>query len=184
MLSWGGSLFEYLTSLIFFKVHKESLLGRTANVAINAHIKYGKKYKTPWGMGESAYSALDLNNNYQYQIFGHPELGLKRDLKDYLVVAPYTTVLSLAFKPKEATSNMRKMIKSKFMGRYGFYDAIDYGARLEKGSQNSVGVPAKIYYAHHQGFSLQSLNNQVNHERVHSLFLSYPRVEALDTILE
>ncbi len=184
LVSWGGSLFEYLTSLIFFKVHKESLLGRTANVAINAHIKYGKKYKIPWGMGESAYSALDLNNNYQYQIFGHPELGLKRDLKDYLVVAPYTTVLSLAFKPKEATLNMRKMIKSKFMGRYGFYDAIDYGAKLEDGSQNSVGVPAKIYYAHHQGFSLQSLNNQVNHERVHSLFLSDPRVEALDTIFE
>lgn len=182
--SWGGSLFEYLTSLIFFKVHNESLLGRTAKFAIEGHIEYGKNHQVPWGMGESAYSALDLNNNYQYQIFGHPSLGLKRDLKDFLVVAPYTTIMSLAFKPKEAIVNLRKMIKAKFLGRYGFYDAIDYSSVLDDEKPNKVGLPARIYYAHHQGFSLQALNNQVHDNRIYSLFSSDPRVEALDTLFE
>jgi len=182
--SWGGSLFEYLTSLIFFKVHRESLLGHTAEVAIESHIKYGRMQQTPWGMGESAYSSLDLNNNYQYQIFGHPSLGLKRDLKDFLVVAPYTTIMSLAFNPKAAVSNLKRMIKSKFFGKYGFYDAIDYTASLEKGEFQKTGSPAKIYYAHHQGFSLQALNNQINQDRVYSLFSSDPRVESLDTLFE
>lgn len=182
--SWGGSLFEYLTSLIFFKVHSESLLGHTAKLAIEGHIKYGQKYQVPWGMGESAYSALDINNNYQYQIFGHPALGFKRDLKDYLVVAPYTTVMSLAFKPKAAIANLRTMIKSKFFGRYGFYDAIDYTSNLDNKGSNRINVPAKIYYAHHQGFSLQALNNQINHGRISSLFASDPRVESLDTLFE
>jgi len=182
--SWGGSLFEYLTSLIFFKVHEKSLLGHTAELAIEGHIKYGEKNQVPWGMGESAYSALDLNNNYQYQIFGHPSLGFKRDLKDYLVVAPYTTIMSLAFKPKQAVANLRRMISSKFIGRYGFYDAIDYTEGFNNKKSNKESNLAKIYYAHHQGFSLQALNNQINKDRIHSLFASDPRVESLDTLFE
>lgn len=182
--SWGGSLFEYLTSLIFFKVHPESLLGHTAQLAVEGHIKYGQKYQIPWGMGESAYSALDLNSNYQYQIFGHPVLGFRRDLKDYLVVAPYTTIMSLAFKPKEAITNLRQLIKSKLMGRYGFYDAIDYTSSMDNKWSKKVGIPVKIYYAHHQGFSLQSLNNQINQNRLQTLFASDPRVESLDTLFE
>ena len=182
--SWGGSLFEYLTSLIFFRVHSKSLLGSTAGLAIEGHIKYGNKYRVPWGMGESAYSAMDLNNNYQYQIFGHPALGFKRDLKDYLVVAPYATIMSLAFKPKIAMANLRRLIKSRFLGRYGFYDAIDYTAVLDNRDYGRAGIPAKIYYAHHQGFSLQALNNQINGGRMHSLFFSDPRVESLDTLFE
>lgn len=182
--SWGGSLFEYLTSLIFFKVHKESLLGHTANKAIEGHIQYGNKYGVPWGMGESAYSALDLNSNYQYQIFGHPSLGFKRDLKDYLIVAPYTTIMALAYKPRKAIANLKRMIKSNFLGRYGFYDAIDYTYCLENNAFSKKGVPAKIYYAHHQGFSLQALNNQINQDRIYSLFAADPRVESLDTLFE
>ncbi len=182
--SWGGSLFEYLTSLIFFKAHPESLLGQTARSAITGHIKYGRKYHVPWGMGESAYSALDLNNNYQYQIFGHPDLGFKRDLKNFLVVAPYTTIMSLAFKPKLALSNLRRLIKLNLLSRYGFYDAIDFSSRLKDQNDNQPGFPVKIYYAHHQGFSLQALNNQINRDRMHKLFIKDPRVEALDTLFE
>ena len=182
--SWGGSLFEYLTSLIFFKVHEKSLLGHTAELAIQGHIKYGRKNKVPWGMGESAYSTLDLNNNYQYQIFGHPSLGFKRDLKDYLVVAPYTTIMSLAFKPKQAVANIRRMINNKFIGRYGFYDAIDYTESFSGKKTDKEAHLAKIYYAHHQGFSLQALNNQINKDRIHSLFALDPRVESLDTLFE
>ncbi len=182
--SWGGSLFEYLTSVIFFKVHKESLLGKTASLAIKAHIKYGQKNCIPWGMGESAFSALDLNNNYQYQIFGHPDLGFRRDLKDFLVIAPYTTIMSLAFSPAKALSNLRKMLKKNFIGRYGFYDAIDYTKDFKNNKHHKKANLAKIYYAHHQGFSLQSLNNQINNDRIYTLFSNDARVESLDTLWE
>ncbi len=183
LASWGGSLFEYLTSLIFFKVHNHSLLGQAANVAINSHIKYARNFEVPWGMGESAYSALDLNNNYQYQIFGHPSLGFRRDLKDFLVVAPYTTMMALAFKPKQALANLKRLVQDNFLGRYGFYDAIDYNVTL-KTNKNKIGQPAKIYYAHHQGFALQALNNQINQDRIRNLFMSDPRVQMLDALLE
>jgi len=181
--SWGGSLFEYLTSHIFFKTHKESLLGKSAIVSVNSHIRYAQKYDVPWGIGESAHATLDLNNNYQYQIFGHPDLGFRRDLKDYLVSAPYTTLMSLSFKPKLALKNIRSLIKADLLGRYGFYDAIDYTEKL-KNYDNSKGTVAKIYYAHHQGFSLQALSNELLQDRIRSLFMSDPRVEALDTLLE
>ncbi|MFA7252834.1 MAG: glucoamylase family protein [Candidatus Paceibacterota bacterium] len=181
--SWGGSLFEYLTSHIFFKAHDKSLLGESAQVSINSHIQYAQKYGVPWGIGESAHATLDLNSNYQYQIFGHPDLGFRRDLKDYLVAAPYTTLMSLSFKPKQALKNIRSLIRENLLGRYGFYDAIDYTEKL-KDQANSKGTVAKIYYAHHQGFSLQALSNELNQDRIRSLFMSDPRVEALDTLLE
>ncbi|MFA6094896.1 MAG: glucoamylase family protein [Candidatus Paceibacterota bacterium] len=182
LYSWGGSLFEYLTSLLFLDVHDESILGTAARVAIASHIQYGRTKRTPWGMGESAYNSFDINQNYQYQIFGHPDLGLKRGLSEYLVVAPYTTVLSLPFEPVLAVKNLRRLIREGVSGEYGLYDAVDFVD--EQGSRFRKGVPAKIYYAHHQGFILSALNNTLNNGRLRKLFHSDNRVASADAVLE
>ena len=181
LISWGGSLFEYLTSLIFFEVHEESLLGSTANAAIKVHFNHAKTQNTLWGMGESAYCQFDLNKQYQYQIFGSPKLGLKRNLNDFLVVAPYTSALAMPFYPHKAVRNLKKFAKIGASGIYGFYDALDYMSgdkRLKK------PVPTKVYYAHHQGFTLASLVNVLLENRMQKLFHSNLRVRALDVLFE
>ncbi len=167
LISWGGSLFEYLTSLIFLDPHPESVLGACAKTAVSSHMRYAKKFKIPWGMGESGFNLLDLNQNYQYQIFGVPELGLKRGLGDYLVVAPYTTALSLRIAPQKSVKNLKRLIKEGVWGRYGFYDAIDYTTTT--GKRAKYGAPVKTHYAHHQGFVVASLTNAVFSGRIHSL---------------
>ena len=180
-VSWGGSLFEYLMPLLFYKVHAYSLFGTSSRIAIDAHEKYAP-WRTPWGMGESAYNATDINQNYQYQIFGHPQLGLKRDLGNYLVVAPYTTMLALPFGPRKAVKNLKTLIKEGAFGKFGYYDSVDYldqsGKRLRK------GVPAKIYYAHHQGFVMTALCNAILGNEIKELFHSDLRVKSGEVLLE
>ncbi|MFA6376518.1 MAG: glucoamylase family protein, partial [Candidatus Paceibacterota bacterium] len=182
LVSWGGSLFEYLTSLIFFPVHSESFLGKAARSAIRIQMKDAQKHGIIWGMGESAYYQFDENNQYQYQIFGSPKIGLKRNLIDFLVVAPYTTALSMPFFPGKAADNLRDFFRLGCRGRYGFYDSLDY-----LGVANSDGKKAKqakVYYAHHQGFTLASLANVLGNNRIQYLFHSNPMVRSLDILFE
>jgi len=182
LVSWGGSLFEYLTSLIFFPVHSESLLGSTARSAVKIHMQDARQRDTLWGMGESAYYQFDENKQYQYQIFGNSKIGLKRNLMDYLVVAPYTTALSMPFFLNKAVSNLKEFSRLGCLGRYGFYDSYDY---LANGKNNArKALPAKIYYAHHQGFTLASLTNVLKDDRIQKLFCSHPMVQTLDILFE
>jgi cyclic beta-1,2-glucan synthetase len=182
LVSWGGSLFEYLTSLIFFPVHYESLLGKAAVSAIKIQMQDAQKQGIIWGMGESAYYQFDENNQYQYQIFGSSKIGLKRNLIDFLVVAPYVTALSLPFFPDKAVDNLREFTRIGCRGRYGFYDSLDY---LGKGNSDLKNAKqAKVYYAHHQGFTLASLANVLGHDRIQNLFHSNPMVQSLDILFE
>lgn len=182
LVSWGGSLFEYLTSLIYFKAHEESLLGMTARSAISVHRRHGARLGVPWGMGESAYYLFDAGKHYQYQVFGSPRLGLKRGLADYVVVAPYVTALSLSFEPRAAVANMRRLANLGAVGAYGFYDALDY--MNERRERSRRPNPTRIYYAHHQGFTLLGIHNALDPDRVRTLFHSDPRVASLESLLE
>ena len=60
----------------------------------------------PWGISESGYFAFDVNLNYQYQAFGVPDLGYKRELQEDLVIAPYACVLGLSLQPQAVLKNM------------------------------------------------------------------------------
>ncbi|MFA6158178.1 MAG: glucoamylase family protein [Candidatus Paceibacterota bacterium] len=181
LVSWGGSLFEYLTSLIYFNTHENSLLGKTARAAISVHRRHGALSRTPWGMGESAYYLFDASKHYQYQIFGSAHLGLKRGLADYLVIAPYVSALSLSFVPRAAIKNLRRISKIGGKGQYGFFDAIDY---MDSGVRLSAPVPIQIWYAHHQGFTLLGIHNAIDPNRIRNLFHSDARVASLDLLLE
>ena len=50
LLSWGGTMFEYLMPLIFNKQYTDSLLGDACNAAVACQIAYGKKRGIPWGI--------------------------------------------------------------------------------------------------------------------------------------
>jgi len=181
--SWGGSLFEYLTTLLFFKTSPLSVLGATATNATRAHIKYGARHGVPWGIGESAYDTLDINQNYQYQVFGVPELGLKRNLNNYLVAAPYTTFLALPFtKPSRAVANLRRMMRRGMFSRYGFYDALDFSKDSHK--KRARGVRAEVHYAHHQGFIMAALLNTLRDNRLHKLSEADPRLRSVALLLD
>ncbi|MDZ4182861.1 MAG: glucoamylase family protein, partial [Candidatus Cloacimonadaceae bacterium] len=155
LLSWSGSMFEYLMPLLVMPTYEHTLLDQTYKAAVARQIEYGKRRSVPWGISESGYNAIDVQQNYQYRAFGVPGLGLKRGLAEDLVIAPYATALALMVVPEEACQNLERLAAEGFEARYGMYEAIDYTpSRMPRG-QSSVVV--RSFMAHHQGMSLLSL---------------------------
>src|SRR5215212_5125780 len=154
LVSWTATMFEYLMPLLVMKDFRGTLLDETYRAVVARQIEYGYERQVPWGISESAYNARDLHLNYQYGPFGVPGLGLKRGLSQDLVVSPYSTMLAGMIDPVAAKSNLDRLAREGALGRYGYYEAIDYTA--DRLPQNQKRVHIRAFMAHHQGMSLIS----------------------------
>jgi len=156
LLSWSGSMFEYLMPLLVMPTYDNTLLDQTCKAAVARQIEYGNQRGVPWGISESGYNTVDVHLNYQYRAFGVPGLGLKRGLAEDLVVAPYASVMALMVAPEEACQNLQRLAGEGFMGKFGFYEAIDYTPARQRRKQSNAVV--RSFMAHHQGMSLLALD--------------------------
>ena len=182
LLSWSGSMFEYLMPSLVMYTPRGSLLDQTCRLAIERQIEYGGEHGVPWGISESAYNVRDSAYTYQYSAFGVPGLGLKRGLEDDLVIAPYATALASMYNPHAAVENLRAIEALGGRGLYGYYEAIDYTAsRLPEDGQP---VAVKAYFAHHQGMSLVALDNVMNGGIMRHRFHREPIVRAAELLLQ
>ena len=182
LLSWDGSMFEYLMPLLVMPNYENTLLDQTYTAAVRRQIDYGKNRGVPWGISESGYSTIDVHLNYQYRAFGVPGLGLKRGLSDDLVVAPYASALALMVAPEEACLNLQQLAQNGMEGPYGLYEAIDYtSSRLPRG-QSSVVV--RSFMAHHQGMSLLSLAYLLLDRPMQKRFESDPMFQSTMLLLQ
>ena len=181
LLSWSGSMFEYLMPLLVMPSFDDTLLDQTCKSAVVRQIAYGASRKVPWGMSESGYNITDVHLNYQYRAFGVPGLGLKRGLADDLVVAPYASVMALMVAPQAACANLRRMAAAGFEGRYGYYEAIDYTpARLTRGQSFAI---VRSFMTHHQGMSFLSLAYVLLDRPMQRRFEAYPPFQATALLL-
>ncbi len=182
LLSWSGSMFEYLMPLLVMPTYEQTLLDQTCKSAVKRQIDYGKKRGVPWGISESCYNMTDSHLNYQYKAFGVPSLGLKRGLSGDLVIAPYASALALLVMPEEACQNLEVLASHGFQGKYGFYDAIDYTpAHLPRGQSNAV---VRTFMAHHQGMSLISIAYLLLNGQMQKRFESDPMFQATILLLQ
>jgi cellobiose phosphorylase len=182
LVSWSGTMFEYLMPLLLMRSYKNTLLDETYSFAVKSQMKYGKQRDMPWGTSESAYHAMDINLNYQYKAIGVPWLGLKRGLAEDAVVAPYATFLALMVDPKAAYDNIKTLKKEGLEGEYGFYEAADYTPeRLEPQADKII---IKSFMAHHQGMSLLAINNYLNDDTMQHRFGNDPHVKAARLLLQ
>jgi cellobiose phosphorylase len=155
LVSWSGSMFEYLMPLLVMPTYEYSLLDQTCHAAVERQIVYGFQRGVPWGMSECGYNAVDASLNYQYHAFGVPGLGLQRGLAEDLVVAPYASVLALMVAPEQACLNLQKLAAAGLEGQFGLFEAIDYTvSRVPRGQS---GVVVRSFMAHHQGMVLLAL---------------------------
>jgi cellobiose phosphorylase len=182
LVSWSGSMFEYLMPLLVMPTYENTLLGRTCKAAVASQIEYGRKSGVPWGISECGYNAIDVHLNYQYRAFGVPGLGLKRGLAEDLVIAPYASALALMVAPEKACLNLERLAAEGVEGKFGFYEAIDYTAsRLPRG-QSSVVV--RSFMAHHQGMSFLSLAYLLLGRPMQKRFESEPLFQATMLLLQ
>ena len=182
LISWSATMFEYLMPLLVMKRFEETLLDQTYDSVVRRQIEYGEQRTIPWGVSEAGYNARDLQFNYQYGPFGIPGLGLKRGLRDELVISPYSTMLAAMVLPKEALANLMTLEKLEALGHYGFYESIDYTP--ERIPKNKKSIILHSYMAHHQGMSLLSLNNLLNNNIMQERFHLDPRNQAIQLLLQ
>ena len=182
LLSWSGSMFEYLMPLLVMPTYENTLLDQTCQAAVKRQIDYGNQRGVPWGISESGYNAVDASLNYQYRAFGVPGLGLKRGLSEDLVIAPYASALALMVHPEAACQNLQRLASDGMLGTYGLFEAIDYTpARVPRG-QSSVIV--RSYMAHHQGMSLLSLSYLLLDRPMQKRFASDLQFQATALLLQ
>ena len=182
LISWSGSMFEYLMPLLVMPTYEHTLLDKTCKGAVERQIEYGRQRSVPWGISESGYNMIDVHLNYQYRAFGVPGLGLKRGLADDVVIAPYASALALMVAPEEACLNLQRLAAEGVEGPCGMYEAIDYTpSRLPRGQ---LSVVVRSYMAHHEGMSLLSLAYLLLDRPMQKRFESDPMFQATTLLLQ
>ncbi len=182
LMSWSGSMFEYLMPQLVMPAYPDTLLVQMCRSAVERQIAWGKERGVPWGISESGYFGFDALQNYQYHAFGVPGLGLRRGLGDDMVIAPYATMMALIVDPDSACSNLVELEKNGAKGRYGFYEALDYTtSRLSRGQ---LYVIVRSYMAHHQGMSFLALSHLLLDAPMVKRFASYPAFQSTRLLLQ
>lgn len=182
LISWSGSMFEYLMPSLVMRAAADSLLERTNQLVVQQQIGYGAMRGTPWGMSESAYNVRDVEFTYQYSNFGIPNLGLKRGLAQSIVVAPYATALACMIDPQAAARNFERLTREGARGRYGYYEALDYTPiRIPK---NQTVAIIHSFMAHHQGMTIVAIADALLDGTMRSRFHADPIVQATELLLQ
>ncbi len=182
LLSWGGTMFEYLMPPLLMRHYEGTLLEQSCRAAIAHQIAYARQKDVPWGISEAGYYGFDANMNYQYRGFGVPGLGFRRDLDEDLVVSPYASLLALPMYPQAVMRNIAQLVERQMLGNYGFYEAIDYThSRLHLGQESAI---VHSYMVHHQGMILLALTNYLQDEAIVRRFHADPRVQSAELLLQ
>ncbi|WP_312770122.1 GH36-type glycosyl hydrolase domain-containing protein [Pseudoxanthomonas mexicana] len=182
LLSWSGSMFEYLMPQLVMPSYPDTLLDQTSRHAVDAQIAHGARHDVPWGISESGYNTVDARMNYQYRAFGVPGLGLKRGLGQDLVIAPYASMMALMVAPEAACQNLQRLDALGFGGHFGLYEAIDYTpARVPPGQECVV---VRSFMAHHQGMGLLSLVHLLRQQPMQRRFVADAEFQATLLLLQ
>ena len=182
LVSWTGTMFEYLMPRLLIKSYPNSLIERTYEFVVRTQIKYGLNKNIPWGISESCYYAFDIALNYQYRAFGVPYLGLKRGLINDMVVAPYATIMAIDIAANECFDNIERFKQLGAEGQFGLYEAVDFTtSRLKQGQKCAI---IKSYMVHHQGMSMLAFVNFFKANIMQDRFHKNPQVKAVDALIQ
>jgi cyclic beta-1,2-glucan synthetase len=182
LLSWNGSMFEYLMPILLMRTYDGTLIDQTCRAVVDRQIAYSHPKGVPWGISESGYYHFDSNMNYQYRGFGVPGLGFKRGLGTDLVITPYASLMALTLFPQEVMQNVDRLIELGMLGHYGFYESIDFTrSRLPIGQDSAI---VRSYMVHHHGMSLLAMANYLRDEAIVRRFHADPRVQSADLLLQ
>jgi cyclic beta-1,2-glucan synthetase len=179
LLSWTGTMFEYLLPMLWMKTSPGTILDETARTVVTCQQSTAQHYATPWGISEASFSVRDAVGQYGYRAFGVPGLALSPDLHDRLVIAPYATFLALLVDRDAAINNLRAMCAKGWISEHGFYESADFGPKPKREPVEVI----RCWMAHHQGMTLLALANALSNRVFQRLFHEEPLVLATERLL-
>jgi cyclic beta-1,2-glucan synthetase len=178
MLSWSGTMFEYLMPALWMRSYPGTLIARTQDACVQVQQEFGRELGILWGVSESASSRKNDRGHYHYFAFGLPSLSNWPEATAGPVVSPYSTFLTLSIDPKRALDNLHRMEAAGWMGTYGFYEAADYSV------SSHAPALAREWMAHHQGMSLLAITNLLHHNVFQRWFHTHPLIQSTEMLLE
>ncbi|HZC23570.1 MAG TPA: glucoamylase family protein, partial [Candidatus Binatia bacterium] len=184
LLSWTGTMFEYLMPTIWMRSYANTLLDRAGLAAVRTQQAYAASKGIPWGISESASARRNEEDEYHYEAFGVPNLALKKNEIEPLIISPYSTFLALNVDEKNALANLRRMDSMGWFGPYGFFEAADYTRHRKRFGGAPRFELVRSWMVHHQGMALLSLGNFLCDNVVQDWFHSDRRVRATELLLQ
>jgi cyclic beta-1,2-glucan synthetase len=182
LLSWTGTMFEYLLPSLWMKSYPNSLLEESSQTAVRLQQNYAAARSVPWGISESSCSERNPDNHYRYHAFGLPSLAISQSDRDELVISPYSAFLALLVDAQNAAKNIREMKSRGWVGTYGFYDAADFTpSRLPAGKSCEE---VTCWMAHHQGMILVAAATFLGDMSMQRRFHAEPMVAATERLLQ
>jgi len=176
LLSWSGTMFEYLMPNLWMRRYADTLLDQSASAAVRCQQRYGRMLNIPWGVSECAAAERINGEDHRYYAFGVPDLAANPEQDRACVIAPYASLLALAVEPRRAIRNLEEQARRGWLARYGFYESADFA----DGSQETL---VKVFMAHHHGMSLVALDNLLNEGCMQERFHREPMIEATALLL-
>jgi cyclic beta-1,2-glucan synthetase len=181
MLSWGGTMFEYLMPSLLLRRPDSTLLAFACDAAVREQRAHARRHHVPWGVSESAFHQVDRHGTYQYRAWGVPTLALRRESAEHHVVAAYASALALPTHGPDVMDNLRDIARMGGLGRYGMYEAIDFGRN--PGHAPGKGLVVRSYMAHHQAMILMAIDNLLNPDAMVDRFHADVRVAAVEHLV-
>ncbi len=182
LLSWSGTMFEYLMPALFMRNWDTTLLAESCVAAVRIQQLYGRERNIPWGISEAACSTLDSSLNYQYYAFGVPSLSMKGRQPENLVIAPYASALALLVDRVAAVENLRDIASNDWTGRYGFFESIDFRKGWALTGHDTT--PVRAHMVHHQAMALMAFTNTLLDQALPRRFHAEPMVQATEYLLQ
>ncbi len=177
LLSWTGTMFEYLMPSLWMRSYPDTLVSRTLSACVHIQRSFAGALGIPWGISESGGARKDEKGHYHYQAYGVPEIALWFEATAGPVISPYSTFLALGVDSEEAIRNLRRMASLGWVGPFGFYESADYSAS----TRNPVVV--REWMAHHQGMALLAVLNCLRNNIVQRWFHANPVLQSTELLL-
>jgi cyclic beta-1,2-glucan synthetase len=181
LISWAGSLFEYLMPNLWMRVYPNTLLHNSARAAIKFHAGMEVLKGHPWGISEAGFGDRDPNRLFQYEGFGAPGLALRRYTMQRWVISPYSTFLCLGAETQAALKNIYRMKERNWVGPYGFYESAEI--KVAAGPGSAADRITQCWMAHHQGMILLAISNLLTRSAMQQRFHAVPMVTATERLL-
>lgn len=177
LISWTGTMFEYLMPALWMRTWPNTLLAATQNASVHIQKSWARKHRVPWGISESGFAERNDSGHYGYFAWGIPDIALAWEAKAGPMISPYSTFLALNVDPRAAMKNLERMQAAGWFGRYGLYEAVDY-MHSHRNPQ-----PVREWMAHHQGMSLLAILNLLQDGQVQEWFHANPIVQSVELLL-
>jgi cellobiose phosphorylase len=172
LLSSHGAMGDYLAAQLVMPLYRDTLLDRSCRAIVRVQMDYANRRAIPWGMSDAGDSSVEL----AARPFGVPGAGVRRGLGAELVVAPYASMLALLVAPESACANLERIAALGALGRYGFYEAIDFThERLPRGQRHAL---VEAYSADHQAMGLLALSSLLHGRPMQRRFEADPELRA------